>query len=53
MTITHGEKTMRATISLGVAVYPADGSTADEVINAADEALYRAKYTGRNCVVLS
>ena len=53
MTITHGEKTMRATISLGVAVYPADGATADEVINAADEALYRAKSTGRNCVVLS
>ena len=40
----------KVTISMGVACYPEDGSTGDELIGAADQALYRAKRGGRNNV---
>jgi diguanylate cyclase (GGDEF)-like protein len=40
------------TISLGVAEFPADGSTPGEIIERADRALYQAKITGRNRVVV-
>ena len=39
------------TISLGVAIFPDHGLTAEEVISAADAALYRAKQEGRDRVV--
>jgi diguanylate cyclase (GGDEF)-like protein/PAS domain S-box-containing protein len=38
------------TISLGVAIFPDHGFTAEEVIAAADAALYRAKQAGRDRV---
>ena len=38
------------TLSLGVAVFPEHGSTADTVLRAADAALYRAKGAGRDQV---
>ena len=41
------------TISLGVAIFPDHGVTADEVIAAADAALYRAKQAGRDRVEIS
>lgn len=37
------------TISLGLANWPADGVAADEIVAAADGALYRAKREGGNC----
>jgi diguanylate cyclase (GGDEF)-like protein len=40
--------TMQVTISLGLATFPVDGKTALEIVQKADEALYRAKLTGRN-----
>ncbi|HPL64705.1 MAG TPA: diguanylate cyclase [Syntrophales bacterium] len=39
------------TLSVGLAVYPDHGLTAEQIIQAADVALYRAKAEGRNCVV--
>jgi diguanylate cyclase (GGDEF)-like protein/PAS domain S-box-containing protein len=38
------------TISIGVAAYPDDDQDAQMVIRLADEALYRAKAAGKNCV---
>jgi diguanylate cyclase (GGDEF)-like protein/PAS domain S-box-containing protein len=41
------------TISLGVAIFPDHGVTAEEVIAAADAALYRAKKAGRDRVEIA
>jgi diguanylate cyclase (GGDEF)-like protein len=41
------------TVSAGIAVYPEHGTTAFNLIQAADEALYQAKAAGRNQVVIS
>jgi diguanylate cyclase (GGDEF)-like protein len=38
------------TASIGVAAFPLDGSTLDEVMASADSAVYAAKRSGRNCV---
>jgi putative nucleotidyltransferase with HDIG domain len=42
---------IRATISIGVAVYPDDGADPNEIIHQADLAVYRAKLQGRNRVL--
>jgi diguanylate cyclase (GGDEF)-like protein len=41
-------QTMHITISLGVATFPEDGQTALEIVQKADQALFRAKLNGRN-----
>jgi diguanylate cyclase (GGDEF)-like protein len=38
-------------ISGGVATFPYDGGTVEEIIKRADEALYAAKASGRNCIM--
>lgn len=38
------------TLSFGVAVFPENGSSREELLAAADQALYAAKRSGRNCV---
>ena len=40
-------------LSIGVAVYPAHGSNPEDLLRAADAALYRAKQEGRNRAVLA
>lgn len=40
----------KITISVGIATFPDDGLTSEDLCQAADEALYKAKNTGRNCV---
>ncbi|MDT0165442.1 diguanylate cyclase [Actinotalea sp. AC32] len=39
------------TVSVGVAAYPEHGGTSAELLVAADQALYAAKESGRDCVV--
>ena len=41
----------RATMSLGVAAFPTDATTASQIVRVADERLYKAKHAGRNQVV--
>jgi diguanylate cyclase (GGDEF)-like protein len=41
------------TLSLGVAIYPQHGRTIENILRAADSALYRAKQDGRDRVVVA
>jgi diguanylate cyclase (GGDEF)-like protein len=43
---------VKATISCGIAAYPAHGNTVNELITLADKAMYQAKVAGRNRVVV-
>ena len=38
--------------SAGIAAFPSNGKNIEEVMQAADKALYRAKELGRNCIVV-
>ena len=43
----------RLTVSLGIASYPADGQSPEDLLKRADAALYQAKKQGRNRTVVS
>jgi diguanylate cyclase (GGDEF)-like protein len=43
-----GAKDRHVTLSIGISVFPADGSDAQSLLKAADVAMYRAKDTGRD-----
>jgi diguanylate cyclase (GGDEF)-like protein len=54
LTEQHNEQPLeQITISLGVAVYPDHGTTADALMLAADRALYDAKQSGRDRVTVA
>ncbi len=44
------EQEIVATVSIGVALAPADGTNPERLLKSADLALYKAKADGRNCV---
>lgn len=48
--ITHAGKSRTVTVSLGVAGYPHSGANVRTLVNAASEAVHRAKHGGRNRV---
>lgn len=50
--MVNGQR-VELTVSAGVAVFPDNGQDWDELVSAADTALYKAKSSGRNCVVLA
>jgi diguanylate cyclase (GGDEF)-like protein len=51
--IPYDDLKFSATFSAGVATFPEHGLTGDEILQAADEALYRSKNDGRNRVSMS
>ncbi len=50
MVILHNQQRIRVTVSIGVASSPRHATTAEALIEAADQALYQAKSEGRNAV---
>jgi diguanylate cyclase (GGDEF)-like protein/PAS domain S-box-containing protein len=48
LSVAFEDKWLSITVSIGVAAFPEHGEAIDEVIRAADNALYRSKETGRN-----
>ena len=54
VTVRYGEKALpRVTISIGVSHYPSHGTMPQDLMRAADEALYEAKARGRNQVYVA
>jgi diguanylate cyclase (GGDEF)-like protein/PAS domain S-box-containing protein len=54
LTVTdHGQSLGAISLSLGVAIYPEHGANGDDLLRAADTALYRAKHEQRDRVVVS
>lgn len=51
--ILYHSKTIHVTLSGGIALFDLDGATKDEVIKAADDALYVSKANGRNQITLA
>jgi diguanylate cyclase (GGDEF)-like protein len=51
--INSGERTWpnKVTVSIGVATFPEDGKSGEQVLTAADQAMYVAKRQGRNRVI--
>jgi diguanylate cyclase (GGDEF)-like protein/PAS domain S-box-containing protein len=43
-----GDSTLYATVSIGISMYPEHGTSADELLQHADLAMYRAKSLGKN-----
>lgn len=50
--IRLGDRELRLTVSVGVAIYPDDGLTAEELLRNADAAMYSVKDSGRNRLCL-
>jgi len=48
----RGQTLGTITVSAGVATFPAHGNNSEDLIRSADEALYRAKKSGRDCIVV-
>ncbi len=53
--VSMGKKTqpLVVTVSMGLSTFPDDGAKASDVIHKANEALYRAKVSGRNKICLA
>lgn len=53
--VSNGEEVIlaRCTISAGVAAYPADGTTIPDLLRKIEQALYRAKVSGRNRICIA
>jgi len=47
-----GDQVINVTISIGIAAFPENGGSVDELIKAADHAMYLAKDQGRDRTVI-
>lgn len=52
MSIKYQNQSIPVTVSIGVCIYPDHGGTPDELLNHADQCLYKAKRDGRDRVVV-
>lgn len=48
--IHNDKKEIKATISVGISMFPEHGTNDSEILRSADTALYQAKQAGRNCI---
>src|SRR3989442_13635863 len=48
----EGQRVGPVTVSVGIGIFPDHGDSGQGVLRVADVALYRAKQSGRNCVVI-
>ena len=53
MVFQSGDEVIQVTISIGIAAFPHDGSLVDDLVKAADDAMYKAKESGRDRTVLA
>jgi len=54
MTVRQDGQTIHGvTVSIGIAYYPIHGRTNEALLHAADQALYRAKESGRDCTAMA
>jgi len=51
--VHYREHALTVGASIGIAIYPHDGTTTTEIIASADQAMYRAKLAGRNRYALA
>jgi len=51
LVIETGGRRIRASLSIGVVTFPADGRTESELMIAADQAMYASKHRGKNRIV--
>lgn len=50
LNIALKQTTLKITISIGISSYPEHGKSYEQLLEAADSAMYQAKMNGRNCV---
>ena len=54
MTVREDGQTIHGvTVSIGIAYFPVHGRTNPALLHAADQALYRAKESGRDCTAMA
>jgi diguanylate cyclase (GGDEF)-like protein len=54
LVVQHAGQTLgRITVSVGISAFPTHGTTSEELLQAADQALYRAKSQGRDRAVVA
>lgn len=52
LSISNREKALKGiTMSIGISAFPLDGETVERIVKAADNAMFKAKENGRDCIV--